>query len=388
MTRPRKAAARLTLPRLLAGLWLGACTTAVPEPPEVPAPASRVTTASESAARASAPHEGAVREELVIALVGDVMVGRGFNWQLAAAPDVPIWRGFESALADVDIFAFNLETTISDWDGKWPNKVFNFQLLPRFRDLAFRSLPIPAHSARVASIANNHVLDFEVEGLRETRANLEKLGFHVAGAGENATQAQTPAIIDTASGLRVAFLAAADHCSCNHPSHWSAGPDEAGMWYLNPRPGGVPTGVDAAIEAVRALRPQVDVLVFSLHWGPNYSDEPPPRWMRAFAKRLVAAGVDVIHGHSSHHILPVETIDGKTVLYGLGDFVDDYVVRERYRSDLGLLAKIHVSRTGEQRLELLPTRIGHEGVSYVELLAPGDPDGLLALARARGANSR
>jgi len=131
---------------------------------------------------------------------------------------------------------------------------------------------------------------------------------------------------------------------------------------------------EAALEAVRALRPDVHWIVFSLHWGPNYVDDPPLSWMRDFAAALIEAGVDVVHGHSSHHVLPVEQIDGRTVLYGPGDFVDDYAPREGYRNDLSFVAKIELDPDGEQHLEITPTRIGHGDGHHVRPLDPDDPD--------------
>ena len=45
-------------------------------------------------------------------------------------------------------------------------------------------------------------------------------------------------------------------------------------------------------------------------------------------------GIDLIHGHSSHHIQGVETYKGKLIIYGCGDFVDDYALTPTYRNDL------------------------------------------------------
>ena len=76
-----------------------------------------------------------------------------------------------------------------------------------------------------------------------------------------------------------------------------------------------------------------------IHWGSNWGYGVGPDQVR-FAHRLIDGGVDLIHGHSSHHPRPVEVFGGKLVLYGCGDCINDYegiTGHERYRGDLRLL---------------------------------------------------
>jgi poly-gamma-glutamate synthesis protein (capsule biosynthesis protein) len=66
-----------------------------------------------------------------------------------------------------------------------------------------------------------------------------------------------------------------------------------------------------------------------------------PTAHRRFAHLLIELNVaDIVHGHSSHHPLPIEVHQGKLILYGCGDLINDYegiqTVR-RQRSDLGCL---------------------------------------------------
>ena len=59
-----------------------------------------------------------------------------------------------------------------------------------------------------------------------------------------------------------------------------------------------------------------------------------------FAHRLIDGGVDMVHGHSSHHPRPIEVYRNRLILYGCGDFINDYEgIRghEEYRSDLALM---------------------------------------------------
>ena len=99
------------------------------------------------------------------------------------------------------------------------------------------------------------------------------------------------------------------------------------------------------IGRARAAKGPGDVVVVSIHWGSNWGYAVGPDQVR-FAHRLIDGGVDLIHGHSSHHPGPVEVFGGKLVLYGCGDCINDYegiTGHERYRGDLRLLyfASLH-----------------------------------------------
>ncbi len=91
---------------------------------------------------------------------------------------------------------------------------------------------------------------------------------------------------------------------------------------------------------IAALRRPGDLVVASIHWGSNWGYAIPEEHRR-FARSLVAdAGVDVVHGHSSHHPLAPEVFRERLILYGCGDLINDYEGiegREQYRSDLALM---------------------------------------------------
>ncbi|MHC4429494.1 MAG: CapA family protein, partial [Planctomycetota bacterium] len=101
---------------------------------------------------------------------------------------------------------------------------------------------------------------------------------------------------------------------------------------------------EAAVSRIAArvarLDGEADVVVASIHWGSNWGYEIPPEHRR-FAHRLIdEAGVDVIHGHSSHHPRGIEVYRDRPILYGCGDFINDYEGisgYERYRDDLVLM---------------------------------------------------
>jgi poly-gamma-glutamate capsule biosynthesis protein CapA/YwtB (metallophosphatase superfamily) len=82
-----------------------------------------------------------------------------------------------------------------------------------------------------------------------------------------------------------------------------------------------------------------DTVIVSIHWGPNWGYDVPVVHRR-FARRLIEeAHADIVHGHSAHHPLGVELHAGRPVLYGCGDFINDYEGisgHEEFRSELTL----------------------------------------------------
>ena len=110
------------------------------------------------------------------------------------------------------------------------------------------------------------------------------------------------------------------------------------------------------------MRQPRDVIIVSLHWGPNWGYEIPAE-QRRFAHALIdRADVSIIHGHSSHHPKAVEVYRNRLILYGCGDFVNDYEgIRgyEEFRDDLGLMyfADFSPSSTDLAALEIVPLQI-------------------------------
>ena len=141
--------------------------------------------------------------------------------------------------------------------------------------------------------------------------------------------------------------------------------------------------LEAVAANVRRFKREGDRAVFSVHWGGNWDYGVTPE-ERGFAHGLVeAAGIDLIHGHSSHHPKAIEVHRGRAILYGCGDFIDDYegiAGHEQYRGDLGAMYFPTLDRNdGALRaLVLVPTRIRR---LRVERATGADRDWLLQRLR-------
>jgi poly-gamma-glutamate synthesis protein (capsule biosynthesis protein) len=142
------------------------------------------------------------------------------------------------------------------------------------------------------------------------------------------------------------------------PRLWGATRDGPGVNLLEDLSEGTARRVANRIHRVK--RPG-DVSVASIHWGGNWGYEIPDEQIR-FAHRLIEEGVDVVHGHSSHHVKAVEVYRDRLILYGCGDFLNDYEgIRghEPFRGDLALMYLVTVDPRQGRLVEarLVPMQI-------------------------------
>jgi poly-gamma-glutamate synthesis protein (capsule biosynthesis protein) len=196
----------------------------------------------------------------------------------------------------------------------WPGKGIHYRMHPD-------NLPcLSAARIDCCVLANNHVLDWGHAGLSETLATLHAAGVRTAGAGRDDAAAAAPASIELPHGRRV-LVFAVGMASAGVAAEWAAGPGSPGVSFLADLSS---SAADALIQRASAVRRAGDVVVLSIHWGSNWGYDIS-RAERDFAHRLIDSGaVDVVHGHSSHHPKGVEVYRDKLVIYGCGDFLNDY----------------------------------------------------------------
>jgi poly-gamma-glutamate capsule biosynthesis protein CapA/YwtB (metallophosphatase superfamily) len=285
---------------------------------------------------------------IALGLVGDVMLGRGVDEALKdyKRSEEP-WGDALSVLDAADLRVINLECAITTYENPWSRtpKTFHFRAYPSRAVGVLRAARIDA-----CSLANNHTLDFEEEGLLDTLEYLDDAGIQHAGAGGDLEEAARPAILDVPGGEKVALLAFTD----NEPP-FAAGVDRPGTNYL---PTSLESEVLDRVEAAIAAAHEAgaDTVVFSNHWGPNMV-ERPRELFRRFARCVVDRGADVYYGHSAHVFQGVEVYRGKPILYDTGDFIDDYAVEERLRNDRSFVFRVSLEGGEFRRLELFPVAL-------------------------------
>jgi poly-gamma-glutamate synthesis protein (capsule biosynthesis protein) len=262
-------------------------------------------------------------------------------------PADAVWGDLAERLRALDGLFINLECNLSTRGERWTrtDRPFHFRADPDWAVPALESVGV-----EWASLANNHMLDYEAVALRDTIDHLDAAGIAHSGAGGNVEAAREPAVVEVADSLRIAFVSATD----NTPE-FAADGTSPGTAYLDL------ADEDEAREEMttllaRAREADPDLLVVSLHWGPNMVEKPPDHF-RSFGRWLAERGVDLVHGHSAHVFQGVEIHDGTPILYDCGDFVDDYAVDADLRNDRGFLFEVGVEDAEIRSLRLVPTEI-------------------------------
>ena len=283
-----------------------------------------------------------------IGLTGDVMLGRLVDEQQRQRPVSAVWGDLLDRLRALDGLFVNLECCLSTRGRPWrrTRRPFHFRADPGWAVPALERAGVDC-----CALANNHVLDYEEEALRDTLDNLDEVGIAHAGAGRTRAEAFAPTVVPVGD-LDVGVVSVTD----NTPEYAATGtsPGTAHV-EIDVADEGTRTAVGGALDRAREHDP--DLLVASLHWGPNMVEEPPDAF-REFARWLVDDGVDVVHGHSAHVFQGIEVYRGRPILYDAGDFVDDYAVDERLRNDRSFLFELSVSAAGKPaELRLRPTEI-------------------------------
>lgn len=317
-------------------------------------------------------------------LCGDVMTGRGIDQILAHPSDPAIHEDYvESALDYVqlaetacgpiprgvaadyiwgdtlealerfqpDLRIVNLETAVTTGED-WLPKGINYRMHPANVNC------LTAAHIDCCCLANNHLLDWGTSGLLDTVAVLQEAKIQTAGAGRDRAAATAPAIFAVPGKARLVIHGVAMESSGVHPSQ-AAQPQKPGVGYLADLSG---PSARQLVQRLESARQPGDIVLMSIHWGPNWGYRIPGA-ARDFAHALIDAGaVDVVHGHSSHHPKGIEVYRDRLILYGCGDFINDYegiAGREAYRGQVGMmiLPELDVPTGKLRRLQLVVTRI-------------------------------
>jgi poly-gamma-glutamate synthesis protein (capsule biosynthesis protein) len=294
-------------------------------------------------------------------LCGDVMTGRGIDQilpqpcdpaihepymdsalgyvQLAEEANGPIPRPVDASYIWGDALAefqrvkpqariINLETAVTCSEDRMA-KGINYRMNPANISC------LTAAGIDCCALANNHVLDWGMSGLTETLATLNAARIKTAGAGTSEDEAWAPAVLPLADNRRV-FVFSFGTATSGIPKSWAITGTKGGVAFL---PDLEQHTVQRIALAVRTHKRPGDLVVVSVHWGGNWGYDIAADEVR-FAHALIDGGADLFHGHSSHHPKGVEVFHDRLVVYGCGDFINDYEGisgYEAFRGDLGLM---------------------------------------------------
>jgi poly-gamma-glutamate synthesis protein (capsule biosynthesis protein) len=322
---------------------------------------------------------------MTLFLCGDVMTGRGIDQVLPHPGDPVLHEGYATSARDYVAlaekahgpiprpvgFAYVWGDALSEWTRVDPDlRIVNLETAVTTRDdwqrtkgIHYRMHPANVPCLTAAGIdccvvANNHVLDWGYAGLADTLDTLRHAGLQTAGAGRDQAEAAAPARLSVPGKGRVLVFSFGVGSS-GIPPDWGASSGLPGVNLLADFSDATLRRIAAQVKAVKRAG---DVVVASIHWGGNWGYAVPAAH-RDFAHALIdRCAVDVVHGHSSHHPLGIEVYRERPILYGCGDFLNDYegiAGYTSYRSDLCLMYFLDVDPASGQltRLRMTPMQM-------------------------------
>lgn len=298
--------------------------------------------------------------DVTLLATGDILPQA--SWSKFCIPESRLLKDVTTTLFGADVVIGNLETPLTNNKDVTPNK--DPDAIKDGKDFVFKCTS--AKTARdlkdagftALTLANNHMMDYNGEGLSNTLAKLKKVGVHTAGAGKNIDEAEKPCVIN-AGGMKFIVFAASDVV----PKYYDATPTRAGIASIKDD-----SDMLANIFTARAANPDA-VIVLCLHWGVEATFAPTARQQR-LAHDFIDAGADLILGSHPHRIQGVECYKGRPIFYSLGNFQFDckspgnetFIAKVVYKDGNPVPAEVSV----------MPVFIGKGG--YPRVLEEGDPE--------------
>lgn len=241
----------------------------------------------------------------------------------------PFFEKVKPILEQGDWSLANLETPISTKD-------LGYSGYPRFNAPSELAEALKYAGFNVVTNANNHSLDRGAEGIKRTLQHLEKQGFATKGTARSKAEADKLTIIER-QGIKMGLLA------------YTYGTNGIAL------PKGKPYSValideKAIIRDIKRLREAgTDFITVALHFGVEYQLTPNDT-QKKLARKLIAAGADIIAGAHTHVVQPYETVevseaDGSVrrglIIYSMGNFISN---QRGDTKDCGVIFKVHIHK--------------------------------------------
>jgi poly-gamma-glutamate synthesis protein (capsule biosynthesis protein) len=296
--------------------------------------------------------------------VGDIMLARTIGDQVQAQGPEIVFAGVQSVFNSADVLIGNLECAITA-GGEQQQKSYTFAAPPK----TAQALGLAGFD--ILSLANNHAMDYGNQGLVDTRNNLGLYGIASVGAGENATEAHAPFILER-NGLRLAFLAYVDVPNefTGFDTHtWIATVNQPGVAWAN---------LDQIKTDVAAAKLQADVVVVFLHSGYEETIKVAAH-QREEAIAAINAGAALVVGSHPHILQGIERYHGGLIAYSLGNFVFD---DNPGLTNITIILRVVLTPAGVQSYDWVPVLIENglprlatesEGPAIGTLVAPINP---------------
>ncbi|KAF1724755.1 MAG: CapA family protein [Pseudoxanthomonas sp.] len=272
--------------------------------------------------------------------VGDIMVAETPGELIARGEDP--FQPFAALLSSHDVRIGNLECVVAT-TGTAEEKPYTFRADPR-------TLPVLKRHFDAVSLANNHSGDFGKAAFAEQLALMDKAGLPYFGGGRDATAAHAPWIVER-NGVRIALLGYVEF----KPRSFEADASRPGVAWSGED--------DDVIEDIIAARRvhRADIVIPFMHWGWEDEPDPSPR-LRAFARRMIDAGADMVVGGHPHVTQGAEYYRGKPIIYSLGNFLFNGF--DTPATTTGWVLSARVDRTGVVDWRTHVARLDANGVPH------------------------
>lgn len=262
---------------------------------------------------------------------GDIALCRSVGEKILEGNGDEIAKGLREELCKADIFLANIECPLTD------SKKPAWEYFPTLKGPRNGSKVLKKLGVDVASIANNHIADYGLRGFEDTISTLEEHEIKWCGAGKTPEEATRPLIIEK-NNIRTAILALAQpEISAAKNGRWGAG-------ILTDR---------EAIETVKNLKKDNDIIIAYLHFGVEFFNYPTPHQVR-LSRSLIDAGANLVIGHHPHVPQGYEYYNNGFIAYSLGNFIFDMKPGSHQFSRMGLLIKADVDAKGINKVNVIP----------------------------------
>lgn len=280
-------------------------------------------------------------QPLTLTMVGDVMMGRYVEEVTEKHGYEYLFRYMEPYFANSDYVSGNYEHTVLK------EEVTNYKEADtpiRLNSNASGVQAVKDAGFSVVSLANNHMMDYEEQGLLDTIDEFKSADMHYVGVGSNTAEAKNSIDYADVNGVRVATLGFTDVYGKDAVSKNG----KAGLLNSNP---------DLLFEMIGKARDakqgNADLIVVNMHWGQEYSTSTTAR-QKDLAKAIIDAGADIIIGHHPHVLQSFDVYKDGIIFYSLGNFIFD---QGWTRTKDSAMVQYHLAEDGKATIDVVPLQI-------------------------------
>ncbi len=292
-----------------------------------------------------------------IAAVGDIMLGEvtpqymeqyGVNYPFDSTRQI---------LAEADLTMGNLEAAFSNTGTRFDKK-FTFKVPPKYA-------PSLLHAGiDVVTLANNHILDFGMEALKNTISTLDSLGIAHCGAGATYAEAIKPALLER-NGYRIAVLG----YSLTFPEEFWANRQQGGTVFPHEH---------LLKKSIQQCDTLADITIVTFHWGAELANYPKD-YQKQIAHKSIDYGADLVIGHHPHVLQGLEIYNNRLIAYSLGNFTFSSYSRKTTES---IILKAFLTRNGLLYAKAIPVCVNNERIHFQpRRLVGAEADTVLAQLR-------